>query len=202
MKGERAQGRILRAMGAFTENPDHLTDPDLQKRLQGEPLWDISAAFAITNDKQTGHLKEHWFGEGGEGRWWWPRLQPTEPVIRWGLIKALEKARETSPPRSIQFLWTCDGEKFEVGVSWTAAQVTCCIYSPPTPYVEPHPAMTRSSLTNFAGMTTPRNEFIVKSITPPAGGLPGNVQKLDDERDYSGAPTGRIIVAETQLKRP
>lgn len=52
-------------MGAFTENPDHLTDPDLQKRLQGEPLWDISAAFAITNDKQTGHLKEHWFGEGG-----------------------------------------------------------------------------------------------------------------------------------------
>ena len=62
----------------------------------------------------------------------WPApYHPTEPVIRLGLIKAIELAIQENLP--LTSYWIAAGDKFETLIIRDAQQVTRLIMTPPTP---------------------------------------------------------------------
>ncbi len=106
------------------------------------------------------HIRKHWFNEYGDG-WWQGDIQPVEPILREGLVAAIEAALNdynTSPPTPrlrplpIVFYWVChpghesrkilenrvererlaqDG--IEVDIGWSDQQVTFIFHTPDVP---------------------------------------------------------------------
>jgi hypothetical protein len=68
------------------------------------------------------------FGTAG----FWPvQYHPTEPIVRKGLIKAIELAIETNRP--LDSYWIPASDRFETIVILNDQQVTRLILTPPTP---------------------------------------------------------------------
>jgi hypothetical protein len=75
---------------------------------------------------QTRYLTDTWYNTGAGGLW--SKLQPIYPILRRGLIKALEEAGDTLP---LESYWTTTGTQVEVMVMRSAHQVTRVIVTPP-----------------------------------------------------------------------
>ncbi len=106
--------------------------------------------------QEADHIRRHWFNDpNGDGSndlngpgWWRGDLQPIEPLIRHGLITAIEvavrepgAAVDRNPPLPIVFYWMCHAghpyhptpnpeDVAEVAVTWSDFQVTVVIHTP------------------------------------------------------------------------
>jgi hypothetical protein len=77
-------------------------------------------------------LREYWFDphwEDPKSECWWKDHQPIEPIIRQGLIKAIEVASEDPDSKQKRNLlidshWVCIGDQFEVTVTCSGDHVT------------------------------------------------------------------------------
>lgn len=88
------------------------------------------------------YLRDHWYIQPEPPQWngWWRGLQPIEPIIRQGLIKAINESLTQNPPLPIDSYWVTAGAwapagrdvQVEVFVSRSNVQVTRIIYTPPT----------------------------------------------------------------------
>ena len=85
------------------------------------------------------HLRDDWFDQVNG---WWPALQPIEPIMKRGLIEALELVQLGgigNTGRPLDTYWMCAGSEFEVYVtegSTTLAksrQITMIVSTPPPP---------------------------------------------------------------------
>jgi hypothetical protein len=74
---------------------------------------------------------------------WLDTYHPTEPIIRQGLIRALELANEQHLP--LDSYWMANGKQFETLVIHTPHQITRILVTPPTP-----PPQNPRNLMNFA----------------------------------------------------
>ena len=160
-----SKGAILTRWDNFSKNQNNLvTALGLLKQNNPQiPLVDIGtdSRVAVIEDTpgEAGHLRDDWFY--GPNRMW-PSVQPIEPIIRQGLIAAIEVAlAEPNTPRAgqqplpIDAYWVChpghsshpagpsqppDDHPVEVTVSWSAQQVTFIIHTPDPPI--PNPVLT------------------------------------------------------------
>src|SRR5437870_11952297 len=98
MPGAVSKGFILKSLGDVCN--DHKpqlkgslsTSDAFLKDLKDEkqPLLSIFGKYGVAKtDAEKEHLNKDWFNETTG---WWPHAQPVEPIIRQGLIKALEVA--------------------------------------------------------------------------------------------------------------
>jgi hypothetical protein len=91
----------------------------------------------LPND-QAVYLRNTWYNlDPAVG--WWPEHQPIQPIIRQGLIKAIEVAMEdpdTKKKRNLPLdsYWVLGrSDQFEVSVTWNNYQVTRLLFTPPSP---------------------------------------------------------------------
>ncbi len=75
------------------------------------------------------YLATWWYNEGHTG--FWPWLQPIYPILKAGLIKAVEAAMAAGLP--LDSYWSSSGHQVEVFVTQSAYQVTRIIVTPWTP---------------------------------------------------------------------
>jgi hypothetical protein len=90
----------------------------------------------LTPDRKTAivdYLVTNWFNEESG---WWPHLQPIEPVLCLGLIKALDISIQEALP--IDSYWVVIDEGFELTVSQSPQQVTLLIMTPQPPRPRAH----------------------------------------------------------------
>lgn len=59
---------------------------------------------------EANYLRNTWYNEGKNG--WWPWLQPIYPILKAGLIKAIQAAQ--NPPRPIDSYWLVGGNQVQV----------------------------------------------------------------------------------------
>lgn len=171
-----SKGAILKKLDARYAVPAGSNPATIKAQLQGRLAglrgltpypFESFATLGQTNGALTrneaDHIRLHWFNEtvttaGGvtlSGQGWWKDIQPIEPIIREGLIAAIEVAirnPDTSPPADrpiplpIVFFWMCHPghspsdtytpgveDAVEVDVSWGDYQVTVVIHTPDTP---------------------------------------------------------------------
>lgn len=127
----------------------------------------------VLTPQQAWHMRAHWFndpdGNGSndpDGPGWWKAIQPIEPILREGLITAIEVALcdfNTFPPPPrlrplpIVFYWVCHPghesrkhnkkareafveEGIEVDIGWSDQEVTFIFHTPdPEPDNTPNP---------------------------------------------------------------
>jgi len=144
----------LQALPPYPEG-NVVTYYDQHIRMNGKPLL---------TQKEANHICLHWFNDlqrdgtndpNGEG--WWKDIQPIEPIIRQGLITAIDAAMNdysaassgTRPrPLPIVFYWMCHAghpdhpgpspqDTVEVAVTWSDYQVTFIVHTPDTGHDEP-----------------------------------------------------------------
>jgi hypothetical protein len=84
------------------------------------------------------YLRRTWYNLSASG--WWPWLQPIQPLIRQGLIQALELANrdpdtgeERTPFLPIESYWMPDGDQVETLIVVSTQQVTRILLTPPSP---------------------------------------------------------------------
>jgi hypothetical protein len=83
-------------------------------------------------ESEAHYLRTYWFNPRiGDQRIFWPDKQPIEPIVRHGLIKALELAIEYVLPTD--YYWISSAQQFEVYIVVSPYQVTHFILSPPPP---------------------------------------------------------------------
>jgi len=75
------------------------------------------------------YLRTWWYNDGVTG--FWPWLQPIYPILKAGLIKAVEAAIATRLP--LDSYWSSSGHQVEVFVTQSPHQVTRIIVTPWTP---------------------------------------------------------------------
>jgi len=76
------------------------------------------------------YLRQWWYNQGPEG--FWPWLQPIYPILKRGLIKAIEVA-DVAPVLSLDSYWSPGGTQVQVFVTRSRYQVTRIILTPATP---------------------------------------------------------------------
>jgi hypothetical protein len=92
------------------------------------PQWADKRADFLTS-----YLAEYWYGA------WWPQHQPVMPLVRVGLIKAINVANMVKPQLPIESQWIAAGpadspaSPFEMIVSRGDQQVTRLLLTPETP---------------------------------------------------------------------
>jgi hypothetical protein len=98
-------------------------------RAEGLPSqWADKRAEFLTN-----YLAEYWYGS------WWPQHQPVMPLVRAGLIKAINVANLVKPQLPLESQWVAAGphdhpeSAFEVIVSRGDHQVTRLLLTPEPP---------------------------------------------------------------------
>ena len=142
---------------------DRYKDPDKLRlgleALRKLPVWpagnlaDLGKDRGASNQKEADHLSSDWFKD------WWPNAQPVEPIVRKGLITAMEVAirdpddtKDRNEPLPIDVYWVCHpghsgtspeqssaappsspDDRVEVTVSWSDKQVTLIIHTPEPP---------------------------------------------------------------------
>ncbi len=90
----------------------------------------ILVAQAGVTPEESKYLGDTWYGTGPYG--WWQALQPVYPIVRQGLIKAIEEAKDTLLVDSYWLPAASDGI-LEVIVARSARQVTRIILTPSSP---------------------------------------------------------------------
>ena len=121
---------------------------------------------------EANYLRDTWYNEGKGG--WWPWLQPIYPILKAGLIKAIQAAQQ-NPPRPIDSYWLVGSNQVAVIVCALpgAQHVLRLILTPPglAPTQErPNPMQIwsiRRSLGWAVGDATP--EEIVEDVIPSGG---------------------------------
>ena len=94
--------------------------------------------------RQADYLRRWWYIEtlGPDPKRWpnwlpsdrfWPWLQPIYPILRRGLIKAIEVADGVRPALPIDSYWSPGGTQVQVFVTQSKYQVTRIILTPATP---------------------------------------------------------------------
>ena len=202
MPGVVSQGFILKTLGEVcSDHKPPLTGmlsqsqaflADLKDEKQKLLALFIKYGIAKAEAEQE-HLSQDWFNALTG---WWPQAQPLEPLIRHGLIKALEVAArdpdtgaERKPRLSIAAYWIChpgsqpaagsgqEGEQVEVVVCWSDHQVTFIIHSPEPPERLPAHILTAKDPI-----------WIVKRVPAESPG----VEDLYCERDTQGEVKSKI----------
>ena len=124
---------------------------DLLTSPEELPIIAYKHKVATTAD-EVSHLRNDWFFA------WWPDDQPVEPIVRAGLITAIEVClrepgakADRAKPLPIDSYWVChpapsenaaggeyktESPPVEVSVTWSDQQVTMIIYTPEPPYME------------------------------------------------------------------
>jgi hypothetical protein len=107
--------------------------PDLKKLLAeliaGRNLADLAVEHKLLKTKfEEHHVRTDWLDETGVG--WWRTMQPIEPILRDGLIKAAELALRHDLPATAY--WICAGPgHMGVAVGVSPWQVTITFITPP-----------------------------------------------------------------------
>ena len=138
-----AKGAILAQMDAFSINGDltALRDALLNSPDTMDVIGDAAHFNVLQTSDQVGHMRNDWFWT------WWPSEQPVEPIIRRGVIEALNRAISTKLP--ICFYWVCtprydsdatdssstDNEPVQVAVAQSPQQITVIFHTPDPPYL-------------------------------------------------------------------
>ena len=109
---------------------------------------------SVLTQKEIDHICDDWFNRKGTG--WWKDIQPIEPILREGMIAAIDAAlvdyNQNPPaprkdPLPIVFYWMCHPghqpdedqeapspyDAAEVDVSWSDHQVTVVFHTPDSP---------------------------------------------------------------------
>ena len=89
----------------------------------------VLKAHAKISDGEFTYLRDNWYDEGPQGFWSW--LQPIYPILKQGLVKAIEAAGQTLP---MVTLWAPVGSQVEVVVHKSESQVSRIVLTPPTPF--------------------------------------------------------------------
>lgn len=123
--------RVLKRVDALSKNL-HLVEP-LLKALKSETqrsLIDIGVEHECIADSadEAGCLRKQWLDrENG----WWKDLPPAEPVLRRGMIRALELVTEHKLP--LDCYWVLGADTIKVAVCKGEHQVTMLVLSPSVP---------------------------------------------------------------------
>lgn len=124
-----AKGPILKRLeGRYRERAKLQERIDALKDMS-EDLATLGRKRGVLTETEAKHLRDDWFSKTG----WWPRAQPIEPLVRWGLITALEEAVKRNLP--LDAYWVCSNEhnSFQVDITWSDQQLTVLFNSPPVP---------------------------------------------------------------------
>lgn len=197
-----SKGPILKKLDARYKNPGLAA---LQARLatlqpQNANLGTLMQSIPAFTAPELNHVCDDWFNRNGQG--WWPHIQPIEPMIRHGLITAIEAAIRVpgasvdrpEPGLPIVFYWICHtghsnppaphkpgaDDAVEVAVSWSEQQVTLVIHTPDPPQRDP--------------LTGTDPIFVVKRI--PNRSITVHESELALERD----PNNPLIVTSRIIK--
>jgi hypothetical protein len=121
-------------------------------------LADLAAARVGQADAD--HFAQDWLQS------WWPQAQPIEPILRQGLIEAIQQGQAARIPMSALWVVAAASDEFEVVISTSPQQVTLLIITPPPP-VDPQNQSLEST-----GVTTVlrKNGQIVTDPSAPANG--------------------------------
>lgn len=154
MENVIAQGPILMATDVIVNRRDSQNERELRKSFlealcdRDQKYVDILIDFAGQagikfNEFQIEYLRQNWFPQPPDRRdvqgivrafegSWWREFQPIEPIVRQGLIKAIQEAMLED--LDLDSYWLCPAASdFEVIVSRSANQVTRIIMTPPVP---------------------------------------------------------------------
>jgi hypothetical protein len=117
------------AKGQFDQRAAFL-DALINKANTSEDYLGILQAQARVTKDQADYLRLRWYGAGKEG--FFPQLQPIYPIIRQGLIKALQEAGQTL---ALDSYWVAvaGDSVFETIVVKSAVQVTRLLMTPISP---------------------------------------------------------------------
>ena len=128
--------------------------------------------------KQAEYLHDWWYDGPPPERYdkppgykperFWPWLQPIYPLIRRGLIKAIEEAGAALP---LDSYWSAAGTEVQTLITLSQHQVTRIIVTPPTPpptVVRKHPApiwvVRKGNPTLQPGYFPPAHDVVVESV--------------------------------------
>lgn len=143
-----AKGTILSRMDDFGNGNTGKLQAMLTALQTNTSTMDVIGADPTFNLLQTpeevSHMRDEWFAN------WWPWAQPVEPIIRRGVIEALNLAISSKLP--ICFYWVCspqydgdatdtssspDNEPVQVAIGQSAQQITVIFHTPDPPYLPP-----------------------------------------------------------------
>ena len=124
-----AKGPILKRLEGRYRERAKLQDRIDALKNASEDLATLGRKRGVLTETEAKHLRDDWFSKTG----WWPGAHPIEPIVRWGLITALEEAMKRNLP--LDASWVCSNEhsSFQVDVTWSDQQLTVLFNSPPVP---------------------------------------------------------------------
>ena len=103
--------------------------------------------------RQAEYLGEYWYGRDSFWSHYRYAFHPTEPIVRLGLIKAIELATQFNLP--LDSYWVAAGEVFNTLVIHDAQQITRIVLTPPTP-----PHENPAALFNYGDIWVIKNTLI------------------------------------------
>ena len=124
-----AKGPILKRLEARYRDRVKLQDRIRALKESSDDLATLGRRRGVLTEVEAAHLRKDWFSRDG----WWPDAYPIEPILRHGLIVALEEAMARSLP--IDAYWVCSSphNSFQIDVTWSEQQLTVIFNSPPVP---------------------------------------------------------------------
>jgi hypothetical protein len=108
-------------------------------------LVDVLSEFASLTPSEQAYLRRYWFDPNWfspDSVCWWQYYQPIAPIVRQGLIKAIELATEDdagnprSPVLPVYSYWLYTGDQLEMIITRSDQQVTL-VWLTPRPPVNP-----------------------------------------------------------------
>src|SRR5215831_2830068 len=124
-----AKGPILKRLEARYRDRVKLQERITALKESPDDLPTLGRQRGVLTEAEAEHLRRDWFSRDG----WWPDAYPIEPILRYGLITALEEAAKRSLP--IDAYWVCSSphNSFQVDITWSDQQLTLILNSPPVP---------------------------------------------------------------------
>jgi hypothetical protein len=124
-----AKGPILKRLETRYRDRVKLQERITALKESPEDVATLGRKRGVLTEVEADHLRKDWFGQNG----WWPDAYPIEPILRHGLIIALEEAMIRSLP--IDAYWICSSPhySFQVDITWSEQQLTVIFNSPPVP---------------------------------------------------------------------
>jgi hypothetical protein len=124
-----AKGPILKRLEARYRDRVKLQERITALRESPDDLATLGRRRGVLTEAEAAHLRRDWFSPDG----WWPEAHPIEPILRHGLITALEEATKRSLP--VDAYWVCSSPhySFQVDITWSDQQLTIIFNSPPVP---------------------------------------------------------------------
>lgn len=125
-----AKPTLLTKIQEYVNSDPGTVAPRMKQKLEQSSLIDaINNATNLTfTNQEKKHLVEDWFGS------WWRMYQPIAPIVRNGVIKALELVIQEQVP--LDCYWVCAEDVMEVYVTKSGQQITLMLFTPPPPDAE------------------------------------------------------------------